>query len=179
MKATGIIRRIDELGRVVIPKGIRKTLRLRVGDPLEIYTDSGELLLKKYSALSSIENFSKDICETINFQTDKLCIICDMDEVVFAKGGGSKEFEKKPISQDLENAIISRRAVFRCKGLGDSLLKITFGETQDYSCQYIVPIVSGGDTLGAIILLSKTEKISATEMEICRFCQDFLQRQFV
>ena len=58
MKATGIVRRIDELGRVVIPKEIRKTLRLRVGDPLEIYTDSGEHLLKKYSPINSLESFS-------------------------------------------------------------------------------------------------------------------------
>ena len=178
MKATGIVRRIDELGRVVIPKEIRKTLRLRVGDPLEIYTDSGELLLKKYSPINSLESFSKDLCEAINLQTGKTVLICDMDEVLHSKGQSCKDFDKKRISLELEKTILMRKTVKNCAQDGDSLTAITDFDPSGFTSELIVPILCQGDALGAIVLLSKNDKITQEDVSVCKFCEDFLQRQF-
>ena len=91
MKATGIVRRIDELGRVVIPKEIRKTLRIKEGDPLEIYTDRDELLFKKYSPIASFENYSEGFTKSLNAVSEKAAVICDTDTVVSATGNGCKD----------------------------------------------------------------------------------------
>ena len=102
MKATGIVRRIDELGRVVIPKEIRRTLRIKEGDPLEIFTDRDELMLKKYSPIATLERFSEATARSLNDLSGKLAAICDTDEVLFAYGDGKRDLDKKPLS-DTEN----------------------------------------------------------------------------
>ena len=94
MKATGIVRRIDELGRVVIPKEIRRTLRIKDGDPLEIFTDRDELMLKKYSPIATLERFSEGTTRSLNDLSGYLAVICDTDEVLYAAGEGRKEFAK-------------------------------------------------------------------------------------
>ena len=92
MKATGIVRRIDDLGRVVIPKEIRRTLRIREGDPLEIYTDrDGEVILKKYSPIGEIAAFAKDYTESLFRSMGHIACICDRDMVVAASGVPRKE----------------------------------------------------------------------------------------
>ena len=106
MKATGIVRRIDELGRVVIPKEIRRTLRIREGDPLEIYTDKdGEVILKKYSPIGEISNFAKDYTESLFRSLGHIACITDKDMIVSASGVSRKELWEKPISRDLEQAV--------------------------------------------------------------------------
>ena len=106
MRATGIVRRIDELGRVVIPKEIRRTLRIREGDPLEIYTDrDGEVILKKYSPIGEMSAFAKDYTESIFRSLGHIACIVDRDQVVAASGVSKKELTDKPISPDLETAI--------------------------------------------------------------------------
>ena len=83
MKATGIVRRIDDLGRVVVPKEIRRTLRIREGDPLEIFTDrEGEIILKKYSPIGELSAFAKQYAESLSQVLECLVGICDMDQVV-------------------------------------------------------------------------------------------------
>ena len=106
MPATGIVRRIDELGRVVIPKEIRRTLRIREGDPLEIYTDrDGEVILKKYSPIGEMAAFAKDYTESLFRSMGHIACIVDRDQVVAASGVNKKELSDKPISHDLETAI--------------------------------------------------------------------------
>ena len=105
MKATGIVRRIDELGRVVIPKEIRRTLRIKDGDPLEIFTNSDELMLKKYSPIATLERFSEGTTRSLNDLSGHLALICDTDEVLYAAGDGRKEFAKKHVSRQLEEII--------------------------------------------------------------------------
>jgi len=96
MKATGIVRRIDELGRVVIPKEIRRTLRLKNGDPLEIFTSHDELMLKKYSPIATLERFSKATARSLNDLSGKIAVICDTDGVLYAFGDGKKDLDEKP-----------------------------------------------------------------------------------
>ena len=112
MRATGIVRRIDELGRVVIPKEIRRTLRIREGDPLEIYTDrDGEVILKKYSPIGEMSSFAKDYTESLFRSLGHIAVIVDRDQVVAASGLPRKELGDKPISRALETAIASRQTV--------------------------------------------------------------------
>ena len=110
MKATGIVRRIDDLGRIVVPKEIRRTLRIREGDPLEIFTDrEGEIILKKYSPIGELSQFAGEYAESLAQTTGHLVLITDCDHVVTASGNGKKEYEGKPISKQLEDAISERK----------------------------------------------------------------------
>ena len=110
MKATGIVRRIDELGRVVIPKEIRRTLRIKDGDPLEIFTDRDELMLKKYSPIATLEKFSEGTTRSLSDLSGCLAVICDTDEILFASGEGRKEFAKKHVSEQLGKVMQGRRS---------------------------------------------------------------------
>ena len=102
MKATGIVRRIDDLGRVVIPKEIRRTMRIREGDPLEIYTASdGEVIFKKYSPIASLERFSGATARSLHDLSGKLAVITDTDEVLYAFGEGKRELDGKHLSEHL------------------------------------------------------------------------------
>src|SRR5699024_2476769 len=118
MKATGIVRRIDDLGRVVIPKEIRRTMRIREGDPLEIFTDKdGEVIFKKYSPIGELSDFAAQICDSLHKSTDCIAAVCDRDAVIAVAGGGRRELFEKRISPELEQIMESRR-VFRHESRG-------------------------------------------------------------
>lgn len=180
MKETGIVRRIDELGRVVIPKEIRKTLRLKVGDPIEIYTEKDGLLFKKYSPLVSLQGFSEDVGESLYEMTQKTVVIADCNTVIFAKGKIAKNYHGKNISSALERAMIERKSIFLDAVSGSMLKKICDDDETEYSSQLIVPIISGGDVLGSIILLADddTGKIGDSDIKLVKFSEDFIARQF-
>ena len=110
MKATGIVRRIDELGRVVIPKEIRSTLRLKSGDPLEIFTDRDELMLKKYSPIASLEKFSEGTAKSLSDLSGHIAVICDTDGVLHASGRGQREFDGKNLSNNMEKILRERKS---------------------------------------------------------------------
>ena len=112
MKATGIVRRIDDLGRVVIPKEIRRTLRIREGDPLEIFTDrEGEIILKKYSPIGELSAFAKQYAESLAQTMGCLVCVCDTDQIVAAAGNGKKELQDKYISKQLERMLEDRNSI--------------------------------------------------------------------
>ena len=112
MKATGIVRRIDDLGRVVIPKEIRRTLRIREGDPLEIFTDrEGEIILKKYSPIGELSSFAKQYAESLSQTMGCLVCVCDTDQIVAAAGNGKKELQDKYISKQLERILEDRNSL--------------------------------------------------------------------
>ena len=109
MKATGIVRRIDDLGRVVIPKEIRRTMRIREGDPLEIYTArDGEVIFKKYSPMGELETFAGELAEALSRTAGFSCAICDRDAVIAVAGGAKKDLAEKTISNDLESLMEQR-----------------------------------------------------------------------
>lgn len=166
MKATGIVRRIDDLGRVVIPKEIRRTLRIREGDPLEIFTDrEGGIILKKYSPIGELTDFSNEYAEALSYSTGNAVIICDRDSIVSVSGIQKKVYMDKRISNELEEIIESRKAVV----LDNSKL-IPIYKDEDVNNQYfgevISPIISEGDAIGAVILISKDENNSSSEVEL-------------
>lgn len=167
MKATGIVRRIDDLGRVVVPKEIRRTLRIREGDPLEIFTEKdGSVVLKKYSPIGELSEYARDFTGAIGTALDKTVIICDKDMVVSASGEYKKEYFSRPISKQLE-AIIDSRAVFM-KNSAEQGSCVPIYEGEDVSQMYaqvIRPIICEGQTIGAVIVVGKERNDHFGEVE--------------
>lgn len=157
MRATGIVRRIDELGRVVIPKEIRRTLRIREGDPLEIFTDhDGEVVLKKYSPIGEIATIAKDYTDSLYRSLGHISCICDRDMVVSASGSPKRELWEKPLSVELEAVMQSRAALKLNASEGAKMLPITADDNENgYTAQVIQPILSDGEVIGALLLLNR------------------------
>ncbi len=179
MKATGIVRRIDDLGRVVIPKEIRRTLRIREGDPLEIFTDrEGEIILKKYSPIGELGMFAQQYAEALAQTTGHVVCITDRDQVIAAAGGGRKEFMSRPVSGKLEEQIQERKILIAVKN-ERKFVDITPDAGEEYEAETIAPIICEGDAIGAVILLSKDSnmKMGDTEQKLAAAAAGFLGRQ--
>ena len=157
MRATGIVRRIDELGRVVIPKEIRRTLRIREGDPLEIFTDhDGEVVLKKYSPIGEIAAIARDYTDSLFRTLGHIALISDRDAVVSSAGTGKKEYVEKPLSQEMDRALQGRQTVLLNLATGGKPLPVTGDDhPEHYAAQVIVPILSDGEIIGGLILASR------------------------
>ena len=163
MKATGIVRRIDDLGRVVIPKEIRRTMRIREGDPLEIYTDAdGEVIFKKYSPMGEMSEFTSQYAEVLYRATNMPVIITDRDHVISCSGISKKETIDKHITKELEE-IMENRSSF-VSGSDKSVLFPVDGLDKNAALAY--PIVGGGDVSGAVILLFNENGTEPTQAEI-------------
>ncbi len=159
MKATGIVRRIDDLGRVVIPKEIRRTMRIREGDPLEIFTDGGgEVIFKKYSPIGELSTFAADCAEVVSKVTGSPCAICDRDHVIFATGPLKKELTGRRVSSMLEE-IMSDRGHFVGNG-SSTLVPI---EGAEHSALSASTIIASGDICGSVILLAGSQDEVCTE----------------
>ena len=179
MKATGIVRRIDELGRVVVPKEIRRTLRIREGDPLEIFTNrDGEVILKKYSPIGELDNFAKQYAEALGQTSGQMIMICDRDQVVAASGGAKKEKIGKKISKDVENLIDEREVFTTHNSLKKGIAIIEEGEEPSMG-EVIYPIICEGDAVGAVAIIGKDIKntISVTEQKLAAVAANFLGKQ--
>lgn len=156
MKATGIVRRIDDLGRVVIPKEIRRTMRIREGDPLEIYTDrEGEVIFKKYSPIGELAVFAGEYAETLHKTCSLSVVICDRDAIIATAGVPRKEYADKTLSDDMEKIIESRALYVWREGM-DTIPVIADGGSHTVRCA--MPILSEGDIVGCVVSLSGGEK---------------------
>ncbi|CDF59089.1 stage V sporulation protein T [Thermobrachium celere] len=167
MKATGIVRRIDDLGRVVIPKEIRRTLRIREGDPLEIFTDrEGGIILKKYSPINELSDFAKEYAEALHQSIGHPVIICDRDTVVAVAGTAKKEYLDKRISDELEK-VFEERKIFVFSGKEGKAVAIIPDEEDnlDYKAQIIAPIIAEGDAVGAVVIMSKDQNVVFGDLE--------------
>ena len=177
MKATGIVRRIDDLGRVVIPKEIRRTLRIREGDPLEIYTEKdGEVIFKKYSPMGDLSEFAGKICESIGKNTGRIAAVCDRDTVIALSGAPKRELADKPNSRELEQ-LMEHRKPYRFAG--EQRLPVTDGSS-GYWITAAAPIVSEGDILGAVMTLSDSTTApmpAEWEQQLLQTVAGFLGRQ--
>jgi AbrB family transcriptional regulator (stage V sporulation protein T) len=177
MKATGIVRRIDDLGRVVIPKEIRRTLRIREGDPLEIFVDrDGEVILKKYSPIGELGDFAKEYAESLYESTNHITIISDRDSVIAVSGGSKKDYLEKQVGAIVESSMENRKTSLETNAGQYELCK-DLNET--YSSFVIAPIVAGGDPIGSVILVSKDEnvKMGQMEMKMAETAAGFLAKQ--
>lgn len=166
MKATGIVRRIDDLGRVVIPKEIRRTLRLREGTPLEIFTDrEGEIILKKYSPMVELTAFAAQYAESMAQSTGLMVCITDRDQIIAVSGGPKKDLLQKNISKQLEHAINERETIVAVRD-EKQFVQITSEEVEGVTAQVIAPIICEGDAIGAVVLFSREPRAKFGEMEV-------------
>ena len=168
MKATGIVRRIDDLGRVVIPKEIRRTLRIREGDPLEIYTDKeGGIILKKYSPVGELNNFAIQYAESLYRTSGHITCITDRDNIIAVSGASKKEYLEKQLSPELEK-IINLRTTFIGKLQDGKAVPLIAGDTTPtkYSCEVITPIISEGDVVGSVMMFSTDVSVNMGEIEL-------------
>lgn len=175
MKATGIVRRIDDLGRVVIPKEIRRTLRIREGDPLEIFVDrDGEVILKKYSPISELGDFAKEYADALYDSLGHPVLICDRDTYIAVSGGSKKEYMNKNISELVEKAMEERNSVLNTDG-GD--IQLIDGTTEELKSLTVGPIVANGDPIGAVVIFSKDQAVGEVEHKAVETAAGFLARQ--
>lgn len=174
MKATGIVRRIDDLGRVVIPKEIRRTLRIREGDPLEIFVDrDGEVILKKYSPIGELGDFAQEYSDSLYETTGHVAIITDRDAVVAISGAPKKQWIDRSIVPVVEKAMDSRRTI--TTKLGEH----TEDDQWGFAMQVIAPIISEGDPIGSVILGTNEQNRNLGELEtkLCETAAGFLAKQ--
>ena len=178
MKATGIVRRIDDLGRVVIPKEIRRTLRIREGDPLEIFTDrEGEIILKKYSPIGELGAFAKEYAESLAQSAGHITCIVDKDQIIAVSGGAKKEFLEKHISSALERAINQRSTLTSSRNEATFVPILDEDDPNTYNNELIAPIIAEGDVLGAIVFLSPDKKMGEVEDKLAQTAAGFLGKQ--
>lgn len=177
MKATGIVRRIDDLGRVVIPKEIRRTMRIREGDPLEIYTDvDGEVIFKKYSPMGELAEFTAQYCEVLFKAISMPVLISDRDHIVCSMGIGKKEAVDKRISSHLERIMENRSTFIASSDSSNSLFPVEGVERE--AC-IAVPIIGNGDVSGCVIVLfnDRREMPSDAEIKLAEVAAGFLGKQ--
>ena len=163
MKATGIVRRIDDLGRVVIPKEIRRTMRIREGDPLEIYTSKdGEVIFKKYSLMGGVDEFAAQLCDTLSKSTGTTVAVTDRDSIIAAAGSARRELIGKRISPQLEQ-IMEDRGIYRA---APNERSVYVTESLDRCCAAIAaPIISEGDALGLVIFVGVEGEAAPGELD--------------
>lgn len=176
MKATGIVRRIDDLGRVVIPKEIRRTLRIREGDPLEIFVDrDGEVILKKYSPISELSDFAKEYADALFDSLGHTILICDRDAYIAVSGGSKKEYLNRNISKMIENVMNDRTSIIETS---EKEVEIIEDIEETIASYTVAPIVANGDPIGACIILSKEGKaVGEVEQKSAETAASFLARQ--
>lgn len=163
MKATGIVRRIDDLGRVVIPKEIRRTMRIREGDPLEIYTDKdGGVIFKKYSLMGGVVDFASQLCETLNRTTGQLTVITDRDSCIAVAGVPRRELMDKAVSSQLEQ-LMEGRQIYQHQE-GKDMIPLC-AEGDKYFLSTAAPILSEGDVLGCVLFAGGPEHLAGGEVE--------------
>ncbi len=175
MKATGIVRRIDDLGRVVIPKEIRRTMRIREGDPLEIYTDNdGEVIFKKYSPIGELHSFASSYAEALNKNCGLKVVICDRDMVIASAGVPKKDYSETKITEEADKLIETR-----CEYVwneGDSKKRLTSVASEKISV--LSPIIMSGDIIGAVASINEENKPADNmEIKMIQTAASFLSKQ--
>lgn len=170
MKSTGVVRRVDDLGRIVIPKEIRRTLRIRDGEELEIFVDNDVVILKKFSKVADLADVSKKIIDVVSSLVGKTILVTDRDCFITGSGDLKKNYMNKEISDKIEE-IINNHTV--CVEKVVSSIKLVDGIEEKYS--YIIqPIICFGDVIGTIIMISVSSDISEFDVTISGMIAQFL-----
>ena len=177
MKATGIVRRVDDLGRIVIPKEIRRTLKIREGDPLEIYTEKdGGVIFRKYSPMGELQDFASQICDSIGANTGRIAAVSDRDSIIALSGAPRRELVEKPNSRELDKIMEGRKS-YRYQP-GQTKLRVT--EASDkYHLGVAAPILCQGDLMGCVMLLMNEEDnpLAEADQRLAQTVAGFLGRQ--
>ena len=177
MKATGIVRRVDDLGRIVIPKEIRRTLRIREGDPLEIYTEKdGGVIFRKYSPMGDLQDFAAQLCEAIGSNTGRIAAVSDRDSIIALSGAPKRELVDKPNSPALERLMEQRRNYRYLSG--ENLIPAT-EESDKYHLGVAAPILCQGDLMGCVLLLLGEDRtpLPESDQKLAQTVAGFLGKQ--
>ena len=181
MRATGIVRRIDELGRVVIPKEIRRTLRIREGDPLEIFTDhDGEVVLKKYSPIGEIAAIAKDYTDSLHRTLGHIALISDRDAIVSSSGAGKRDYAEKALSPEVDQVLQNRQMLTLNALSGARMLPVTGDDAvESYTAQVFTPILADGELVGGLMLLSRERggNMTAVDQKVAETTAHIIGRQ--
>jgi len=169
METTGVVRRIDDLGRVVIPKEIRRTLGIKDGTSLEIFVDKDMVALKKHSSMNNLSHFAEVYVESIYNTLKKDIIITDRDNVIACAGSIKKEYIMKQISSDIEECINKRQNIVQ-----NDFKEINIIKDKKENCSCVInTIISNGDSIGVIIILSLKDKIGDLEIKTAQIASQF------
>ena len=177
MKATGIVRRVDDLGRIVIPKEIRRTYRIREGDPLEIFTEKdGGVIFKKYSPMGDLQEFAAQMCDSMGEASGQIVAIADRDSIIALYGIPKRELMDRPNSRELEKLMRQRSHYLYRRGEGR--LPVTDGE-EKYFLGAVSPILTQGDLMGCVMVLldEKREALQQTDQTMLKTAAGFLGKQ--
>lgn len=169
MKATGIVRRIDDLGRVVIPKEIRRTMRIREGEPLEIFVDrDGEVILKKYSPIGELGEFAQEYVDSLAEVTHHTACILDRDVVIAVAGAPKKEYMDKPVSKAAERVMEERQTIIINEPGAHAFCEGCREETEEckFTSTVLAPIIAEGDPLGVVVLSSREQGVEMGDLEV-------------
>jgi len=180
VKATGIVRRIDDLGRVVIPKEIRRTLRIREGDPLEIFVDrEGEVILKKYSPIGELGDFAQEYADSLHEATGHVACIADRDAIIAVSGAPKKEFTNRPLSPAVEKVMEARKSMLINNTAEHQIYRDEEGAVAKFINEAIAPIVLEGDPIGAVLIGNRNQDhpMGEMEMKLVETAAFFLSRQ--
>lgn len=180
MKDTGIVRRIDELGRIVIPKEIRRTMRLKEGTPVQIYINkSGELTLTKYSPIIDISEFAQTFCDVVNSVLNINIIVLDKDSVI-AVSSKLKNYSGKQVSSSLEELLEERKSFLFNSVDGSKMLELFVNDENTYSSQIIVPILANSDIVGGIVAFYNSAEdgsFSMSDVKTLQTIANFMAKQ--
>jgi len=178
MKATGIVRRIDGLGRVVVPKEIRRTLRIREGDPLEIFTaGDGSIILKKYSMVGELGSLAKEYADSLSQASGHITCIADKDLIIAVSGAPDKKLLDKNISYELERTLNLRKVISASRSEPSFVPVLEDDDPEMYNNQFVAPIIAEGDVIGAVMLLSPNKKMGELESKLAQTAAGFLGKQ--
>lgn len=172
MKATGVIRRIDDLGRIVIPKEIRKTLRIKEGENLEIYIENENIILRKYSIMGNLNDFAQELTDSIYSLLKNNIFIMDTNNIIAVSGNLKKKYCGKPISEEIENYINRRDCMLEKY---TKKMKIVDNEEEEGSFTYS-SIVVNGDAIGLVLMLSQKETLSDSDKQLVKIVSSFLAK---
>lgn len=172
MEKTGIVRRIDELGRIVIPKELRKMMRIREGENVEILKDNDQIILRKYSLIKGLSDFAQDFTDSIYSFLKQNIIVMDIDNVIAISGDLKKEYQNKPLSENMIKLVLRRENILERHKKELNIISDDIVE-----CTYVMkPIVANGDTLGSILILSLDDEISSIEEKIADIASNFFTK---
>ena len=170
MRTTGVVRRIDDLGRIVIPKEMRRTLRIHDGESLEIFVEDEMIALKKYSSMSDLNDISNDLSNTINKVLLKEVLITDRDKVISSSGNLKSKYQGKNISKYLEEKLANRETVIE-----KSVKEVEFVDGQMEKCSYTIsPIIMNGDAIGTVVIFTVSDSITDIEVKMANMASKFL-----
>jgi len=176
MKATGIVRRIDDLGRVVIPKEIRRTLRIREGDPLEIFVSrGGEIILKKYSPINELGHFASEYAEALFDSLHVPAFIADRDEIIAVSGASKTDYLNKSIGATIEDTIEGRGNLLETEA---ATIEIARGRDESVNSYTISTVIANGDPIGAVFMIAReNEQLTEAEQKVAQTAAHFLGKQ--